>query len=134
MGAEHRLLDQRKATREAVAFHSIEPMEKLVIYNGSPRRSGSNSALILKNIIETLGDRVENRDLKDGDKWKKWNDSFIREEHVISSCPCMYMQCLPTLWNLLRNFKSSEEVYVFLYNLDFQKVVSLTILRHILNN
>jgi hypothetical protein len=53
-GLQLRLLESRKAKRQVVAFASIEPMEKLVIYNGSPRRSGSNSALILKKLLKPL--------------------------------------------------------------------------------
>ena len=90
-----RLLEPRKAKRQAVAFSSIEPMEKLVIYNGSPRRSGSNSALILKKALETLGDRVEIRDLKEGDKWEEWADSFKRESHVMFFMP-LYVHAMPS--------------------------------------
>lgn len=90
-----RLLESRKAKRQAVAFNSIEPMEKLVIYNGSPRRSGSNSALILKKVLEALGDRVEIRDLKEGDKWEEWAETFKRENHVMFFMP-LYVHAMPS--------------------------------------
>ena len=90
-----RLLEPRKAKRQAVAFNSIEPMEKLVIYNGSPRRSGSNSALILKKVLETLGDRVEIRDLKEVNKWAEWADTFKRENHVMFFMP-LYVHAMPS--------------------------------------
>ncbi len=90
-----RLLESRKAKRQVVAFNSVEPMEKLVIYNGSPRRSGSNSTLILKKVIEALSDRVEIRDLKEGDKWEEWAESFKRENHVMFFMP-LYVHAMPS--------------------------------------
>ncbi|WP_070000973.1 flavodoxin family protein [Cellulosilyticum sp. I15G10I2] len=89
------LLEPRKAKRQAVAFNSIEPMEKLVIYNGSPRRSGSNSGLILKKTLETLGDRVEIRDLKEVDKWGEWADAFKTENNVMFFMP-LYVHAMPS--------------------------------------
>ncbi|WP_242969918.1 NAD(P)H-dependent oxidoreductase [Clostridium botulinum] len=90
-----RLLESRKAKRQVVAFNSIEPMEKLVIYNGSPRRSGSNSTLILKKVIEVLNDKVEVRDLKKGDKWEEWAEAFKKENHVMFFMP-LYVHAMPS--------------------------------------
>ncbi|BAQ12968.1 flavodoxin family protein [Clostridium botulinum] len=90
-----RLLESRKAKRQVVAFNSIEPMEKLVIYNGSPRRSGSNSTLILKKVIEVLNDKVEVRDLKEGDKWEEWAEAFKKENHVMFFMP-LYVHAMPS--------------------------------------
>ena len=53
-----------KEIQPGYAHYTVEPMEKLLIYNGSPRRSASNSALILEKAVEALGDKVEMRDLK----------------------------------------------------------------------
>lgn len=89
------LLESRKAKRQTIAFSSVEPMEKLVIYNGSPRRSGSNSTLILGKTLEALGNRVEIRDLKEGDKWKEWAESFKREDHVMFFMP-LYIHAMPS--------------------------------------
>ena len=50
-----RLLESRKAKNQTAPFGSTEPIEKLVIYNGSPRRSGSNSVLILAKVAEEIG-------------------------------------------------------------------------------
>jgi len=88
-------LKPRKAKNQAVAFASIEPMEKLVIYNGSPRRSGSNSAFILKKAVEALNDRVEIRDLKEGDKWEEWAEAFKSEKHVMLFMP-IYVHAMPS--------------------------------------
>lgn len=90
-----RQLESRKSKRQAVAFASTEPMEKLVIYNGSPRRSGSNSALILKKAVEALGDRIEIRDLKERDKWEEWTEVFKGEDNVMFFMP-LYVHAMPS--------------------------------------
>lgn len=90
-----RSLESRKAKNQVVTFASIEPMEKLVIYNGSPRRSGSNSALILKKAVEALGDRVEIRDLKKRDRWEEWAENFKCEKHVMLFMP-LYVHAMPS--------------------------------------
>lgn len=90
-----RLLEPRKAKNQAVAFESTEPMEKLVIYNGSPRRSGSNSALILQKTVEALGDRIEVRDLKERNKWAEWAENFKNDKHVMFFMP-LYVHAMPS--------------------------------------
>jgi hypothetical protein len=90
-----RLLKSRKAKNRAVPFASTEPMEKLVIYNGSPRRRGSNSTLILENVVEALGDKVEIRDLKEGDKWQVWADAFQTDKNVMFFMP-LYVHAMPS--------------------------------------
>ncbi len=90
-----RLLESRKAKNQSVAFGSTEPMEKLVIYNGSPRRAGSNSALILKKTVEALADRVEIRDLKEVGKWEEWSAAFKDEKHVLFFMP-LYIHAMPS--------------------------------------
>ncbi len=90
-----RLLASRKAKRQAVAFSSVEQVEKLVIYNGSPRRSGSNSALILGKTAEVLGDKVEIRDLKEGAKWEEWAGAFKGEKNVMFFMP-LYVHAMPS--------------------------------------
>lgn len=89
------ILESRKAKRQVVAFTSIGPMGKLVIYNGSPRKIGSNSTLILKKVVEALGDRVEIRDLKEKDKWEEWAEDFKRENHVMFFMP-LYVHAMPS--------------------------------------
>ena len=90
-----RLLESRKAKRQVVAFASVEPMEKLVIYNGSPRRSGSNSTLILRKTVEALGDKVEIRDLKECAKWDEWAGAFKSEKNVMFLMP-LYVHAMPS--------------------------------------
>ena len=94
-GLRIRPLAPRKAKRQTVAFGSVGPMEKLVIYNGSPRRSGSNSALILRNVAEALREKVEIRDLKERDKWEEWATAFQGEEHVLFFMP-LYVHAMPS--------------------------------------
>jgi len=94
-GLQIRPLAPRKSKRQTVAFGSVGPMEKLVIYNGSPRRSGSNSTLILRNVAELLGKKVEIRDLKERDKWEEWAAAFQREEHVLFFMP-LYVHAMPS--------------------------------------
>ncbi len=88
-------LDSRSAKNHAVAFASTDSIEKLVIYNGSPRVSGSNSALILKRVVKALGDKVEIRDLKDRDRWQEWAESFKSEKHVMFFMP-LYVHAMPS--------------------------------------
>jgi multimeric flavodoxin WrbA len=88
-------LESRNAKNQAMAYASVEPMEKLVIYNGSPRRSGSNSALILKKAVEALGDQVEIRDLKERDKWEEWAETFKNERHTMFFMP-LYVHAMPS--------------------------------------
>ena len=90
-----RPLEPRKPKRQTVPFASTEPMDRLVIYNGSPRRKGSNSALILKKTAEALGNRVEIRDLKDTAKWEEWALAFQSEKNVMFFMP-LYVHGMPS--------------------------------------
>lgn len=88
-------LEARKPRNQSVEFDSVEPMEKLLIYNGSPRKRGSNSSLILKKVVEALGDRIEVRDLKERDKWDAWAEKFKNEKHVMFFMP-LYVHAMPS--------------------------------------
>jgi multimeric flavodoxin WrbA len=88
-------LESRKAKNRKLPFSSTNPMEKLVIYNGSPRRIVSNSSLILNKVIETLGDKVEVRDLRRNEKWEEWADAFNSDEHVMFLMP-LYVHAMPS--------------------------------------
>ncbi|WP_211272943.1 hypothetical protein [Anaerobacillus alkalidiazotrophicus] len=90
-----RALEPKKANNTFVASAAVQSMEKLVIYNGSPRRSGSNSTLILKKVIEALGERVEIRDLKKRDKWEVWAEDFKSEKDVMFFMP-LYVHAMPS--------------------------------------
>ncbi len=88
-------LESRKAKNRLVEIASTDPMEKLVIYNGSPRRNGGNSALILSKIAQILGDRVEVRDLKSREKWAQWAEAFKTEKDVMFFMP-LYVHAMPS--------------------------------------
>lgn len=101
-------LQPRKAKRSGVDIVSVEPMDKLVIYNGSPRKSGSNSAIILKKVTEVLGNRVEIRDLKERDKWETWVDTFESDKHVMFFMP-LYVHAMPShLMRFIEKLKPSQ--------------------------
>ncbi len=89
------LLEPGKPRRGNLPFASVEAMEKLVIYNGSPRKKGSNSALILEKVAEALGEKVEVRDLKERDNWEVWAADFKNEEHVMFLMP-LYVHAMPS--------------------------------------
>jgi len=101
-------LQSRKAKRSGVDTVSVEPMDKLVIYNGSPRKSGSNSAIILKKVTEVLGNRVEIRDLKERDKWETWEDAFESDKHVMFFMP-LYVHAMPShIMRFIEKLKPSQ--------------------------
>ena len=96
------------AKRQVVPFASTEPMEKMVIYNGSPRKDGSNSALILQKVAEALGDRVKIRDLKKRDKWEEWAEAFINDKEVMFFTP-LYVHAMPShVMGFLEKLKPSS--------------------------
>jgi len=88
-------LEDRKAKRNSIKRIETEKMEKLIIYNGSPRRSGSNTAMILKSIKNSLKDKVEIRDLKNKDQWNEWLSNFKKEENVLFAMP-LYVHAMPS--------------------------------------
>ena len=88
-------LESRKAKNRKIPFSSTDPMEKLVIYNGSPRRIVSNSSLILNKVIEALGDKVEVRNLRKNEKWEEWAEAFKSDAHVMLLMP-LYVHAMPS--------------------------------------
>ena len=89
------VLEKRRAKRGRLPRESTEPMEKLIIYNGSPRRKGSNTALILDATKEALGEAVEIRDLKNREHWKTWQEDFSKEEDILFMLP-LYVHSMPS--------------------------------------
>lgn len=88
-------LETREAKSSSEASVNTLPMEKLVIYNGSPRRTVSNSSLILNKVDEALGNKVEIRDLKRKDQWAEWAEAFKNEQHVMFFMP-LYVHAMPS--------------------------------------
>ena len=88
-------LESRNAKNQDVHFASTQSMEKLVIYNGSPRKSGSNSGIVLRSVLKDLQDRVEIRDLKKSENWEKWAEAFENDKHVMFLMP-LYVHAMPS--------------------------------------
>jgi hypothetical protein len=85
----------RPAKNKVVKADAVKPSEKLVIYNGSPRLKGSNTALILQEMVAKYGDRIEIRDLKQTENWLRWAESFKDEGAVIMAMP-LYVHAMPS--------------------------------------
>lgn len=68
---------------------------KLIIYNGSPRITNSNSSIILNQVKDQLYNQVEIRDLKETKQWPKWSKSFLNEEHILFFMP-LYVHAMPS--------------------------------------
>lgn len=106
-------LEPRKARNRALPFGSTKPMERLVIYNGSPRRTGSNSALILEGVVDALGERVDIRDLKETEAWEEWAAAFTGETHVMFFLP-LYVHAMPShVMAFMQKFQVSEGTLSF---------------------
>lgn len=88
-------LHQRQAKNKQLKMTPYDTNDKLIIYNGSPRVSKSNSGIILKQVKAQLKDRVEIRDLKDKNKWPGWSKSFSDEKHVLFFMP-LYVHAMPS--------------------------------------
>jgi hypothetical protein len=88
-------LEDRKAKRNIINRVETGKMERLIIYNGSPRRSGSNTAMILEHVKNELGEKIEIRDLKNTEQWDEWADHFNYEENVLLIMP-LYVHAMPS--------------------------------------
>ena len=94
-GGGLRLLKPARVPERSEAGDPAGSMERLVIYNGSPRRKNSNSGLILDRVVNALGDRVEIRDLKKREHWDRWAEGFSSESHVLFFMP-LYVHAMPS--------------------------------------
>ena len=70
-------------------------VNKLILYNGSPRLSGSNTALILEAISDAYGTNIEIRDLKQKKMWDQWAEDFPQDGAVIFVLP-LYVHAMPS--------------------------------------
>jgi len=71
------------------------PINKLILYNGSPRLSGSNTAIILDTVSGTFGQNIEIRDLKQKKMWARWAGDFSSDSAVIFVMP-LYVHAMPS--------------------------------------
>ena len=88
-------LKKMKAQRGVLDFKETSPMKKLVVYNGSPRRTHSNSKRFLDVLSEKMGARIEVRDLKDYRQWDVWAKAFESDENVMFFMP-LYVHAMPS--------------------------------------
>jgi len=101
-------LKPKKPMRRTIPFENVEKDARWVIYMGSPRLSRSNSALILDHVAESLGDRVEVRDLKKTDQWPTWAKAFPKEKHVLFFLP-LYVHAMPShVMHFIEGLEPSE--------------------------
>lgn len=101
-------LKSRKAKRATIDIEQSEAIDKLVIYNGSPRRNGSNTETILKKVSQALCNRVEIRDLKQRDKWETWAEAFENEKNIMLFLP-LYVHAMPSnVMEFIEKLKPSE--------------------------
>jgi len=70
-------------------------VKQLILYNGSPRRSGSNTARILQALGKAYGSHVVVRDLKQKEMWAQWAADFPSESAVIFFLP-LYVHAMPS--------------------------------------
>jgi multimeric flavodoxin WrbA len=85
----------RRARNKSVQPNATQKVDKLILYNGSPRLSGSNTALILNAISEAYGAQIVVRDLKQKKMWAQWAADFPSENAVIFAMP-LYVHAMPS--------------------------------------
>lgn len=85
----------RRARNKILKPNATQKVDKLILYNGSPRLHGSNTALILKAISEAYGAQVIVRDLKQKKMWAQWAADFPAENAVIFALP-LYVHAMPS--------------------------------------
>ena len=88
-------LRPRAARNKGLQPNVTQKVDKLILYNGSPRVSGSNTALILKAISDAYGANIVVRDLKQKKMWAQWATDFSSESAVIFVLP-LYVHAMPS--------------------------------------
>lgn len=88
-------LRPRSARNKVLQPNASGRVSKLILYNGSPRRNGSNTALILKAISDAYGPNIVIRDLKQKKMWAQWAADFTSESAVIFVLP-LYVHAMPS--------------------------------------
>jgi len=88
-------LRPRCARNKVLQPRATQKVEKLILYNGSPRLQGSNTALILNAISESYDAQVVVRDLKQKHMWAQWAADFPTDSAVIFVMP-LYVHAMPS--------------------------------------
>jgi hypothetical protein len=88
-------LRPRRPRNKVLRPSATERVDKLILYNGSPRLSGSNTALILQAISDAYSPNIVIRDLKQKKMWAHWAAEFSAESAVIFVLP-LYVHAMPS--------------------------------------
>ena len=88
-------LRHRSARNKILKPNATERVNKLILYNGSPRLHGSNTALILQAISDAYSSNIVVRDLKQKKMWAQWAADFPSESAVIFVLP-LYVHAMPS--------------------------------------
>ena len=88
-------LHPRNARNKHLKPNATESENTVVLYNGSPRLGGSNTARILQAISKGYGPNVVVRDLKQKEMWPQWAFNFSSERAVIFVLP-LYVHAMPS--------------------------------------
>ena len=88
-------LRPRSPRNKSLQPNAAGKVEQLIIYNGSPRLSGSNTALILQAITDAYGANLVVRDLKQKKHWAQWAADFPAESAVLFVLP-LYVHAMPS--------------------------------------
>ncbi len=88
-------LRPRSPKNKSLQPNASGKVKQLIIYNGSPRPSGSNTALILQAIADAYGANVVVRDLKQKKLWAQWAADFPAERAVLFALP-LYVHAMPS--------------------------------------
>lgn len=88
-------LHPRNPKNKLLKPNANEGVNKLILYNGSPRLSGSNTALILEAISDAYSPSIEIRDLKQKKMWAQWAEDFPQDGAVIFVLP-LYVHAMPS--------------------------------------
>jgi len=80
-------LRPRSARNKVLKPNASERVNTLILYNGSPRLGGSNTALILRAISDAHGRNIIVRDLKQKKMWTQWASDFPSESAVVFVLP-----------------------------------------------
>lgn len=88
-------LHPRSPKNKTIKPNATASVDKLILYNGSPRLTGSNTAIILRAISEAYGQKIEIRDLKKKKMWSQWASDFSSDSAVIFIMP-LYVHAMPS--------------------------------------
>lgn len=126
-------LSQRKPKNRQMEPQDGKITTNLIVYNGSPRRKGSNSEMIL-NYATSGFSSVQIRDLKQREHWEEWAKSFEKEKAVLFFMP-LYVHAMPShVMEFIEKLSPSEGSIGFVVQSGFPESSQSFFWRRILNN